>query len=153
MGDDGFWCKILWENVNRIPNVKLAPGTVFSPNFAPSNTCHQYLFSFWSSVPQVTYNVQKRNSCLDDNIEEMMNNNRWEVDIWQRPRLVLCVWQNKAKKIPSQMEVASRYDLLTLFALFTLFTLFDKVHVCDEVKIACMFGGLFIACLCHSNGS
>ena len=61
---------------------------------------------------------------------------------------------NKAKKIPSQMEVAARYDLLTLFALFTIFTLFDKIHFCDEVKIAvCMFGGLFIACLCHSNES
>ena len=95
MGDDGFWCKILWENVNRIPNVKLAPGTVFLPNFAPSNTCGQYLFSFSSSVPQVTYNVQKRNSCLDDNIEEMMNNNRWVVDIWQRPCLMQVT--NKAK--------------------------------------------------------
>ena len=63
------------------------------------------------------------------------------------------VSDKQSEKIPSQMEVALRYDLLTLFALFTLFTLFDKVHVCDEVKIACMFGGLFIACLCHSNGS
>ena len=35
----------------------------------------------------------------------------------------------------------------SLFALFTLFTLFDKVHVCDEEKIACMLA----ASLSHAS--
>ena len=46
------------------------------------------------------------------------------------------------------MEVALHYDLRTLFAIFTLFPPFDKVHVCDEVRIAC---GILAASLLRAS--
>ena len=156
MGDDGFWCKILWENVNRIPNVKLAPGTVFSPNFAPSNTSAQYLFSFWSSVPQVTYNVQKRNSCLDDNIEEMMNNNRWVVDIWQRPGLVWCKWQTKRKNTFTDGGSTALWSSFTVCTVYTIHTVWpssclwwskDCLHVWRPLyRMPLSFKWVIVAC-------